>query len=594
MLIQISEPSYHNDTKLYDSNNIVVGIDLGTTNSLIAFCGEDGKPKIILDAKGRSSEPSIVSYDTKGKAHVGFSISKYGNKFYSIKRLMGLSVKSENKLSSNLVDQNKNNDFICLKNIYDNKLTVEKISSEILKSLKKRAEIALKKDVYQAVITVPAYFDELARVATRKAASLAGLKVLRLINEPTAAAYAYGLESSSEGVYAFYDWGGGTFDFSLLKLHKGVFQVLGTGGDTRLGGDDIDHAFLKKLSKENNCENISLVDVQVLKKYLSNNNKVIFKGNLLSRDLLELVSLPFINKTIEICRRVCFDAKINLKDIQGIVLVGGSTRMPLVRQVIKSVFRKKPIIDYNPETIVAIGAALQARSLTKGDNSLLLDVTPLSLGLETIGGIVEHLIPRNSVLPIQASQTFTTQKDGQTCIVFHIVQGEKKMAKDCRSLARFELKGLPPRDAGSCRINVIFSLDEDGILHVEAKDKSTGISHKVNVNPSLGMSEGEIFNLLLDSKHNAFTDRNQDLVLKIKQQGKKIYNEVKEALHLDGDILLSTKEKNLIEHKLKLLQNTMDNHDTKSITDAIESLDSSTKHYAKLRVINSLKNLSKS
>lgn len=489
MLIQISEPNKNNETlKQFKSikKDIAIGIDLGTTNSLVAYCDKNSNTKILPDKKGNFLEPSSVLYSNKGKIYVGYEAVNNPLALHSIKRLIGKNITLTSKEHKSLNNINKDN------------LTINpiRISAEILKSLKKRAEKALGKQINKAVITVPAYFDEQARLATRKSAELAKLKVLRLINEPTAAAYAYGLHTNSKGIYAFYDLGGGTFDFTLLKLHQGIFQVLATGGDTKLGGNDIDTKILNTTLNKKNINKISLRDTRYLKEKLSYNKQILFQQNYINRYELEQSSFSLIRKTFRVCQNVCKDAKIKINDIKGIVLVGGATQMPLIRKSINIFFNKKAITKYNPNEIVALGAAIQARSLTKENNSLLLDVTPLSLGIETMGCNVERLIQRNTPIPVQAEQTFTTQQDEQTAISFHIIQGESKIANNCRSLAKFDIKGLDKKPAGTHHIIISFSLDSDGLLHIEAKDKNTNIYHKLDIMPSYNLIEKDIVSLL--------------------------------------------------------------------------------------------------
>ncbi|MCP4923256.1 MAG: Fe-S protein assembly chaperone HscA [bacterium] len=595
VLLQISEPGQRNQKSSSGTNDVAVGIDLGTTNSLVAFCKDSNEVNVLLDDQDRSFEPSVVFYEPRGDVRVGHEGIEEISALHSIKRLMGTSADSlpENHGFESRLIRGKSEDE---KNVYlkvggDHTVTPAEVSSEILKSLKKRAEKSLGQSVTKAVITVPAYFDEAARVATREAATLAGLEVLRLINEPTAAAYAYGLDSGVEGVYAFYDLGGGTFDFTLLKLHQGIFQVLATGGDTALGGDDIDRTLLEELSSKKGVKGLSLRDIRTLKEELSEKERVICGEEFLTRTSLETIARPFIEKTLEVCQRVCRDAKLSPQDVEGVVLVGGVTRMPLVRRAVASLFGKAPLVDCDPDQIVALGAALQAKALTQGSESLLLDVTPLSLGLETMGGLVERLIDRNSPLPAQASQTFTTQKSGQTAIAFHIVQGEREMASDCRSLAHFELAGLPAKSAGACRVIVSFSLDADGLLHVEARDEDTGVSHQLDVRPSYGLREEEMVRLLQEAGHNASEDMVRRLLAKSQQKGHELYEQVTQALKQDGAMILSVKEGEAIEAKLKILDRTLGGKDRESIEKAMEGVDQVTQDYAKRRVTHCVKSL---
>ncbi|MBX9621644.1 MAG: Hsp70 family protein [Alphaproteobacteria bacterium] len=456
MPIQLVEPGQtpdlHNPKK-----GVVVGIDLGTTHSVVAYV-PNTTPKVI-----GSLIPSILSLEEEGFC-VG-DISPL-ERLSSTKRLMGQSIQL--KLRSHT-------------------LTPVEVASHILSHIRDRVEKNLGVPLEAAVITVPAYFDEAARVATKQAAALAGMKVLRLINEPTAAALAYGLETGAEGLYAIYDFGGGTFDLSLLKLQKGVFQVLATGGDLALGGDDIDEALATYLNT---------INVREIKEKLSQLET--YEG--VARKDLETIARPFVRKTIDITARVFKDAAINPKDIQGVVLVGGMTRMPLVRQEVEAFFAKAPLCNIDPDRAVALGAALVAHGLVNASDTLLLDVTPLSLGLEIRGGLVEKIIPRNTPLPALASSEFTTQEDGQGGMVIHVVQGEREFVQDCRSLARFEFKGLPPLPAGMARVRVDFTVDVEGLLTVSALEKTTGLSQHVEVRPSSSLDDKTLADILLESQ----------------------------------------------------------------------------------------------
>lgn len=456
MPIQLVEPGQTPD--LHDlKKGVVVGIDLGTTHSVVAYV-PDKTPEVI-----GTLIPSTLSLDEEGLC-VGNIFCP--ERLSSTKRFMGQNLQL--KLRSHT-------------------LTPVEAASHILSYIRDRVEKNLGTPLEAAVITVPAYFDEAARVATKQAAALAGIKVLRLINEPTAAALAYGLETGAEGLYAIYDFGGGTFDLSLLKLQKGVFQVLATGGALALGGDDIDHALAKSLNT---------INVREIKEKLSQLET--YEG--VTRKNLEGIAHPFVQKTIDITARVFKDAALNPKDIQGIVLVGGMTRMPLVRQEVEAYFGKAPLCDIDPDRAVALGAALVAHGLVNGSDTLLLDVTPLSLGLEIRRGLVEKIIPRNTPLPALASSEFTTQEDGQGGMVIHVVQGEREFVQDCRSLAHFELKGLPPLPAGMARVRVDFAVDVEGLLTVSALEKTTGLSQHVEVRPSSGLDEETLATMLLESQ----------------------------------------------------------------------------------------------
>lgn len=465
MLLQLVEPGQTPDPHA-SPKGVVIGIDLGTTHSVAAYV-QDGKPEILtLDERG----PLIPS--TLSITEDGFKVgTTSGETLASTKRLMGGNTVKQLELGSH-------------------SLTPVEVASHILSHVKHQVERTLGASLEAAVITVPAYFDEAARIATKQAAGLAGIKVLRLINEPTAAALAYGLETGSEGIYAIYDFGGGTFDISLLKLKEGVFQVLGTGGDLNLGGDDIDLALLSHLHLSD------LREARRVKEQLS--TQASFEG--MTRETLQDLATPFVKKTIKIAHEVLKEAGISLQEIQGVVLVGGMTHMPLVKQEVANFFGTVPLCDIDPDQAVALGAALVAHGLTHGSETLLLDLTPLSLGLETMGGLVEKIIPRNTPLPALASQEFTTSEDGQGGMVIHVVQGEREFVSDCLSLAQFELKGLPPMSAGAVRVRVDFAVDVEGLLTVTAFEKITGLSQHIEVRPSHGLDQKTLSQLILESQ----------------------------------------------------------------------------------------------
>jgi molecular chaperone HscA len=478
--LQLLEPGQTPDPH-GPSEGVVIGIDLGTTHSVVAVV-KDGKPQVLSFEDKGPLVPSIL-YATQESLKIGETT---GEKLSSTKRLMGRG--PQDPICSQF-PQLISGEGIRLQ-LGDHALTPVEVAAHILSYLREQVEQTLSLPLEAAVITVPAYFDEAARVATKQAAALAGIKILRLINEPTAAALAYGLQTGAEGIYAIYDFGGGTFDLSLLKLEQGIFQVLGTGGDLNLGGDDVDHALAEQLNLP------SLKKARILKEYLTDQDS--YEG--ITRADLESCAMPFVKRTVAITKEVLRTAILSPQDIQGVVLVGGMTRMPLVRREVEAFFGKKPLWDMDPDQAVALGAALSAHGLRHGSETLLLDVTPLSLGLETMGGLVEKLIPRNAPLPALASQEFTTHQDGQGGIIIHVVQGEREFVSDCRSLARFELKGLPSLPAGAARIRIDFAVDGEGLLTVSALEKTTGLSQHVEVRPSYGLDEKTLVDMILESQ----------------------------------------------------------------------------------------------
>lgn len=460
-----------------DNSRLVVGIDLGTTNSLVAYINPQGQAQVLPDATGKTTLPSVVSYRADGLVNVGAELPEAMATIRSAKRYMGRSVEEGAGFKVGSVT-----------------VSPVEVSAQILRTLKRRAEQHLGQDVFEAVITVPAYFDDAQRQATKDAAKLAGLNVLRLLPEPTAAAVAYGLDKKVQGSFLVYDLGGGTFDVSVLKLVDGVFQVLATVGDTQLGGDDIDTFVVQSLGCAQGF-------ARQLKEELTVKNEATKEGFSLTREALEKLARPLVDKTLEICDRALADAGLKADELDGVILVGGQTRMPFIRDALEKHLGHKPLTDLNPDEIVAVGAALQADNLTRGKCAefLLLDVNPLSLGLETMGGLVEKIIPRNTPIPITKAAEFTTYQDGQTAIKIHVVQGEREMVNDCRSLATFTLRGIPPLKAGEAKVQVVFALDGDGILMVRAKDLTTGVEQQVEVKPTYGVSEEQMVQMLKDS-----------------------------------------------------------------------------------------------
>ncbi len=481
-------------------------------------------------------------------------------------------------------------------------LSPVEISAEILRACKARAEAALEQVVDRAVITVPAYFDDAARTATRDAARLAGLTVLRLVNEPTAAALAYGLDKGAEGLYAIYDLGGGTFDFSLLRLEKGVFQVLATGGDAALGGDDFDHAIAEQFLSERRAAGLPatpnsdsaklvLVAARLAKECLSTQTDGEWQIELddkVSRHRLDLAALeqliaPFLDRTMTITRRVLNDAEVKPADVKGVVMVGGSTRTPAVRRLVGALFGKPPLTDIDPDEVVALGAALQAEALTQGSDTLLLDVTPLSLGLETMGGLVERIIPRNTPIPVAMAQEFTTYQDSQNAMAIHVVQGERELVQDNRSLARFELQGIPPMVAGAARIRVSFTVDADGLLTVAASEQMTGAAQRVEVKPSYGLDDDTMARMLRESLERGAEDMQDRLLIEARVEAKRALLALAAALKVDGD-LLNPAERGGIDKANAALQKAVDGTDRDAINAAVEALDQASRDFAERRM----------
>ena len=602
-LLQIAEPGMSADPH---QHRLAVGIDLGTTNSLVATV-KNSETVVLADHEGRKLLPSVVRFLPDGSTAVGYEARRAvsedaQNTIVSVKRFMGRS-SAELKLNASLPYVFAENEgMLRVKTVAGDKSPVE-ISSEILKELKARAEESLGGELVGAVITVPAYFDDAQRQATKDAARLAGLNVLRLLNEPTAAALAYGLDEGAEGLYVIYDLGGGTFDVSVLRLTKGVFEVLATGGDSALGGDDFDHRiFCWAVSEANLSEILApddksrlMVAARAVKEALSTaeeaaRNVTLSSGQTitltLTRAKFKELTSRLVQKTIDTLDFVMRDAKLDRQDIQGLVLVGGSTRMPVIREAVKSYLGFDPLDNINPDEVVAVGAAKQANLLagnSAGDDWLLLDVTPLSLGLETMGGLVEKIIPRNTPIPVAMAQDFTTFKDGQTAMAIHVVQGEREIVDACRSLARFELRGLPALVAGAARIRVTFSVDADGLLSVSARETQTGVEAHVTVKPSYGLTDEEIMRMLKDGTGNAQQDMHERALREEEVESRRLIESTVGALATDAD-LLTDQEQNNIRDLISRLLAAVESHELEAIKSLEKELTQATESFAERRM----------
>ncbi len=606
-LLQIHEPGA---TPLPHAGErpAAVGIDLGTTNSVVAV-SRAGKPEVLRGASGGALVPSVVAYPPGEAPLVGLAaramlLDQPELVVSSVKRLMGRGPEDLKTLAGTLpydLDAEAGGGMVRLK-VGERRLSPVEVSADILRALKAMAESRLDAKVERAVVTVPAYFDDAARAATRDAARLAGLEVLRLVNEPTAAALAYGLDKGSEGVFAVYDLGGGTFDVSILRMEKGVFRVLATGGDAALGGDDFDHLLAEAFLAERHARTgknaltsaeakLALATARIAKECLSSADEGQWlldadaqpTAHRMTRETFEGLIRPLVERTGRICREVLDDAGLKPAQVKGVVLVGGSSRVPLVRRLVAQVFGTEPLADIDPDEVVAVGAALQAEALTVGSDTLLLDVTPLSLGIETMGGLVERIVPRNTSIPVARAQEFTTYQDGQNGMVVHVVQGERELVDQCRSLARFELTGIPPMTAGAARVRVTFAVDADGLLTASAREATTGIEQKVEVKPSYGLSDEDMAAMLREGMVHAREDMEARVLAEARVEAGRVLNAVRAALFADGDLLDAAERRTVVEAVARL-EKVLPGTGREAINAAAEALEHATKSFAEKRM----------
>jgi molecular chaperone HscA len=605
-LLQISEPG---EATAPHEHRLAAGIDLGTTNSLVASV-RSGVAETLPDANGRHLLPSVVRYLENGGHIVGEQAQMHVsddpfNTVVSVKRFMGRGIEDVKRLGNSLPYE-----FIAgesgmplIRTVAGDRSPVQ-VSADILDALRQRAEETLGGDLTGVVITVPAYFDDAQRQATKDAGRLAGLNVLRLLNEPTAAAVAYGLDRSSDGVIAVYDLGGGTFDISILRLNQGVFEVMATAGDTALGGDDMDHLIAswimtqagldenvdpgmqRRLMQAARTAKEALTDQDSIDLKLKLNNGEYWQG-MLSRDQMDEMIEPLIRKTLAPCRRVLRDAGVSLDEVHDVVMVGGSTRVPKVRAMVGEFFQRQPMVDIDPDKVVAIGAAIQADILAGNkpeDEMLLLDVIPLSLGIETMGGLTEKIIPRNTTIPVARAQEFTTFKDGQTAMALHVVQGERELVDDCRSLARFELRDIPPMTAGAARIRVTYQVDADGLLSVTAEEQASGAQAHIEVKPSYGLTDNEIETMLRASMEHARDDMEARRLREQQVEADRVLEALEAALQQDGSKFLDAGERSAIDQAAAALATARAGDDHKAIKTAIEQLEAASTVYVERRM----------